>query len=104
MVDAKGCMTTQGMAFWRALWNRTGQGNGLQNQVAVSLTATGTTQATALGLTADWNLITVTPSNSGVVMPPLIGGQAILIANEGLNSLNVYPPSGSQIDALGANA
>ena len=97
-------MTTQGMAFWRALWNRTGQGSGLQNHVALALVAAGTTQANALALTADWNQITTTASGSGVVMPALVGGQGVLIANEGLNALNVYPPSASQIDALGVNA
>lgn len=104
LVDSKGCMTIPGMAFWRALWQRTGAGPGLVNQVALGLVASGSTQANALALTADWNLIGTTPNSSGVILPALTGGQSVLVVNGGVNPLNVYPPLTAQIDALGVNS
>ena len=99
-MDQKGAMTTPGMAFWRALWNRTGAGTGLINQVSLGLKGSGASQVTAQALTADWNEIT---TSGGVILPSLTGGQAVLIANEGAGGSNIYPPIGSQIDALGVN-
>ena len=94
-------MTTQGMSFLRALWNRTGAGTGISNAVGLALSGAGATQATATALTSDWNQIT---TNGGVILPVLTGGQAVLVANEGGGNSNIYPPVGSQIDALGVNA
>jgi hypothetical protein len=96
-------MTTPGMAFFRALWNRTGAGTGIDNSVGLGLAALGTTQSTALALTDDWNQIITAAAGSGVVLPALAGGQSIFIANEGLNPVAVYPPIGSAIDALSVN-
>lgn len=104
VVAPDGTMTTQGMSFWRALWGRSGQNTGLPNQVAPGLNGGGATQANATPLMLDWNQISVTPVGSGVIIPALAVGQSILINNQGLNTLKVYPPIGSQIDALGINA
>lgn len=66
-------------------------------------TATGTTQGTALLMTTEWIEITTTPVNSGVVLPGFGAGVPNSVFNEGANSLNVYPPSGSRINNLGVN-
>ena len=66
--------------------------------------ATGTTQGTALLMTTEWIEITTTPVNSGVLLSGFGAGVPNFVFNEGVNSLNVYPPSGSKINALAANA
>lgn len=73
------------------------------NSVATGLVAAGTTQGTALVLTRNWNEIITTPVNSGVTLAALGAGQPGKVWNEGANPLNVYPPVGGQIDALGVN-
>lgn len=72
--------------------------------VATGLVAAGTTQAGALVLTKNWNEIDTTPVNSGVVVPASGTGISTTVFNQGANPLNIYPPIGSQIDALAVNA
>lgn len=71
--------------------------------VQTGLAATGTTQGTALILTAGWSEVDTTPANSGVVLPALGVGQASTVFNEGVNTLKIYPPVGGQIDSLGVD-
>lgn len=54
------------------------------------LTATGSTQADALQLTHVYNSVDVTPSGSGVRLPPTEMGAVIYIANSGAHALLVY--------------
>lgn len=68
------------------------------------VTATGTTQATARAMTTEWIVITTTPLNSGVGLVGFGAGVPSEVFNHGVNPLKVYPPVGSQIDALGVNA
>lgn len=72
----------------------------------LGLTATGTTQLTALVLTAMHNVITtVTLTNYGVQLPvPLGPGLRCIIANQGANPLSVYPAIGGTIDQAAVNA
>jgi len=102
LIDKDGTMTIPGTNFWKALWNRTGAGTGIQNTVSSTLTAAGTTQADALSLMNDVNNITTTPLNSGAILPSLQPGQNVFVFNYGVNSLNLYPPIGSQINYSGS--
>lgn len=68
-----------------------------------NITATGTTQADAYPLTTEWAEITTTPVGSGVILNGFGAGVASTLFNMGANSLDVYPPPGAQIDALGLN-
>lgn len=68
------------------------------------LTATGTTQAGALVLPADVNKFTTVGASSGCIIPPLNGGDNIVVVNSGANALSLYPPVGGFINALGQNA
>ena len=98
IVDDKGAMSIPGMAFFRALFNRTGQDSGSAYATANALASAGTTQATALVLTADWNNITAVVSGTGVLLPALTQGQMVWVFNnDSANNLNVYPPSGASI-------
>ena len=77
----------------------------LYTTVATGLTAAGTTQATALALNNQYNVVSTVAANSGTVLPaPGAGGLIVTINNRGANTLNVYPNSGATIDALAANA
>lgn len=72
------------------------------------ISAAGTTQATATALSKQVNLITTSTSGAGVILMALVfvAGACveILVMNAGANALLVYPPSGSLINALAANA
>jgi hypothetical protein len=71
------------------------------------LTATGSSQATALQLAnrTALNEITTAASSTGVVLPaPKSLGMTITIANQGANTLSVYPQLGGTIDNGTANA
>ena len=102
-VDSAGALTTAGRNFLQALLDRTGQANGIANQVHNALAATGATQETALQLNLDTNEVVATPPGAGVLLKDLQPGQIQVVFNGGANALKVYPPSGAQINALGAD-
>lgn len=85
------------------------QGNyvvSLTNHVFATVTgleATGTNQGTALAVTKDINVVSTVPSGTGVILPATTGGLRITVMNTGLNPLSVFPPSSSQVNALGTN-
>ena len=74
---------------------------------SVALTATGTTQAGALGLVQNFNEVTTVAASSGVRLPAgttqSVTGLEVTVWNAGANTLNVYPPTSAQIGALGVN-
>lgn len=73
--------------------------------MADTLTATGTTQSDAFGLTADISVFTTVPANSGARLPDwATTGDDMFILNLGANALKVYPPVGGKINALAVNA
>lgn len=74
------------------------------NSVAPGLTATGTTQANALQLSADWNEVTAVPFGAGVLLEALgIGEKQKVFNADPNNALAVYPPPGMLINALGVD-
>ena len=107
LVDPKtGVVTQNGRIFLLALWNRTGGASGIETNLSLSgpLTATGASQANALTLTNDWNNVATVAGGTGVIIGALKPLQDITVFNSGANPLNVYPPTGAAIDALGSNA
>ncbi len=75
-------------------------------KVSTSASVTAGTNVQGQGaLTADYNVITSAAANpSGVTLPVATVGRKVLIVNKGANPVNVYPVSGSTIDALAVNA
>lgn len=71
--------------------------------VSPSLTATGTTQANALPLFNGIAYIGTAASGAGVQLCACNPGTSQIVYNAGVNSVKVYPASGAQINALGAN-
>jgi hypothetical protein len=72
--------------------------------VANNLTAVTGGQNAALPLGADNNRFTTVPASGGTILPPLNPGDNLIVLNAGANALLLFPPSGGQINALGANA
>ena len=77
--------------------------NAGQQDVSPPLTATGTTQATALLVFNGISYVSTVASGAGVVLFPGNPGTSQRVYNAGANSLKVYPTSGAQINALGTN-
>lgn len=73
--------------------------------VSPSVTATGTTQVTAVELiSAVNNVSTVAAGETGVLLPVAVPGVRVLVRNsDATTTLNIYPASGAQINALAAN-
>jgi hypothetical protein len=70
-----------------------------------SLTATGSTQATALALPGDNNTVTTTAASTGVRLKANPApGDEVIVANLGANALLVYPATGGAIQTGAANA
>lgn len=104
IIDSGNAPTNDFRIFLLQLFNRTGQGTGIFNKVANNLTAAGTTQLTATGLTMDWNEVLTTPASSGVQLLALQPGQVQVVFNGGAHTLAVYPAANYAIDALAVNA
>lgn len=72
--------------------------------VGVSISAAGTTQATATLLFSGINWITTAAANSGVILYPGNPGTSQTVYNAGANAVKVYPPLAAQINGLAVNA
>lgn len=71
--------------------------------VTSGIVAAGATQGTATAISTSVSEIDTTAAGTGVIITGLAKGQRWTVFNEGANALNVYPPVGAQIDALGNN-
>jgi hypothetical protein len=80
------------MDFFRAIYNRTGQGSGLVNQVNIAVPGGST-------FDSDWNLLTGS-SAADCVLPALTGGQVVVVQNDISSPINIIPPSGATIDGI----
>ena len=69
---------------------------------ATGLTATGTTAADALQLSAVWNTVATTAASTGVKLPPTEAGAVVCVYNAGASTLTVYPFSTASTINAGA--
>jgi hypothetical protein len=67
------------------------------------LVASGSTQVNGTPLHDDWNFFGTVAPGTAAVIPAVQPGQQVQVQNSGASALNVFPPIGFQIDALGAN-
>jgi hypothetical protein len=64
----------------------------------------GTNAQDQAPLTADFNVIVNTPNSpSGVTLPTATQGRRVVVANDGTNSISIYPASGASIGATAVN-
>jgi len=75
---------------------------GITSSVGSGIVAAGVNQATATLLTNDWNEVD-SGTGGGVLLASLQSGQSQLVFNNTGGSISVYPPPGSNIDALLTN-
>ena len=72
------------------------------------LTATGSTQGTALPLPSDFNIFNTVAASTGTVLPPASFQyqitDTVITVNHGANPLTVYPPTGGKIGTSATNA
>jgi|ERR1700722_18251897 len=101
--DDSKAMTIMWYRTLQAFFTRTGGGNGIPTFNNTTVQDAGASQATATKLTPILNF--VNSSGKGVVMPAALGnGNFLVVVNTTPSSaLNVYPPPGGQINALGTN-
>lgn len=71
-------------------------------RVGNNLTAAGTTNANALALSNEINVVTTTAASTGVLLPRIETGASVFVSNLGAADLLVYPGTGVQINALTA--
>lgn len=74
--------------------------------VETDITATGSAQADAYQLSSQYNIVSTTALNTGVLLPvhdDSIIGTSIKIRNNGANTLSIYPSTGASIDDSVAN-
>ncbi|NBW10902.1 MAG: hypothetical protein EBR82_23020 [Caulobacteraceae bacterium] len=69
-----------------------------------ALTATGSSQATALLLGSVVNSVTTTAASTGVQLPATSPGDWVYVHNSGANTLSVYGQTGDAIQSGAANA
>lgn len=82
-----------------------GTARAVNGAVATGLTGLGSTQATALALTASISNVTTAAASTGVIVPAgQEAGDVLTVRNGGANALLVYPLLGGVINALSANA
>lgn len=93
------------------IWLAQGLGAGYSGSLATQSAVTGITahagggQGSATALPAMLNRVTtVATAGDSVVMPASVAGLAITVVNSAINSCNVFPASGDNINSLGANA
>lgn len=67
-----------------------------------ALTATGSTQVTALVLTGNYAVFGTVASSTGAILPA--GNEPFIVINGGVNALSMYPPVGGAINGGTANA
>lgn len=79
---------------------------GILGSVSNTVTAAGTTQATATALVSDVNVVTTSTASTGlgVALPGATSGKYAVIVNLSANAIKVYPATGHQFDGLGVNA
>jgi hypothetical protein len=79
--------------------------NHVGRRVLSGLTATGTSQATALPLLNDADhQFTTVASSKGAVLPSTKLPSRVSVWNGGSNALSVYPPLGGKVNDGSANA
>ncbi len=80
-----------------------GTADAINGQIASGLTAAGTTQGTALLISADTNLFSTVGSGAGAVLYAGQSGDSCDVYNGGANALAIYPPSGSRFNQVAVN-
>ena len=80
-----------------------GQATQIAGSRATGLTAAGTTQGTALALTASFNALSTVASGAGVILYDGSLSDSQIVYNGGANAVTIYPPVGDAINQVAVN-
>ena len=97
-------VSSDGSTWLNALKIVVGTGRLAVKSIATGIAAAGSNQAGATALSKTINIVSTVGSGQGVALPSPEAGEMVLVANQGANTLSVYPASGHSINALSANA
>lgn len=75
----------------------------LGQDLNLTISAAGTTQATATQLKAGLSVVTTVGSSAGVLMPAAQASPICAVVNDGANSLSIYPAVGEKLNNLAVN-
>lgn len=102
-VQSDGDFANDGTNGGNIVFSKTG--TTVADEVATSLTAAGTVQGDALGLTHVVNDVTTTASGTGVRFTDASNwiGKTVWVVNYGANTLKLYPATGDEINQRGTN-
>lgn len=85
--------------------NSAAAANAIVGTVASGLTATGSSQADALAISAEVNEYTTVAASTGAILPANCNtGDSIFVYSIGAQTLTVYPPVGETINAIAAGS
>jgi len=96
-------MTQEYKVIQQGVWGEAAQ-QLISGDVATSLTASTTTQATATAITADVSVFTTVASTGAVILPSGGAADILIMNNQATNALIVFPPIGGTINGGSANA
>jgi hypothetical protein len=83
-------------------WTIAGSGEGSMSGPIIQISVTAAVTPTLL--VGTWIQVTTCPAGGGVIFPAgLSPGTVLFVTNQGANPLLVFPPTGGQWNALGAN-
>lgn len=68
-----------------------------------TVAAAGANQGNAAAMSADFVLVTGADATKGVILPEPVAGRILMLKNNAAAVLKVYPASGGQINAVGAD-
>lgn len=95
------------MSFAREMLSVLGPGAALacSGSISPTVTAAGTTQATATALTTVFNVVTTATEGQGVILPgSMTASDDGMIANNTSVDIYCYPPVGYKINGAATNA
>lgn len=72
------------------------------NSRNATVSAAGTTQATATTVKADVVITSTVAASSGIILPMVPQG-TMVVYNSGANTLTIYPPVGGKINSVATN-
>ena len=96
-------MTQEYKVIQQGVWGEAAQ-QLISGDVATSLTASTTTQATATAITADVSVFTTVASTGAVILPSGGAADILIMKGQATNALIVFPPVGGTINNGSANA
>lgn len=85
-----------------------GAANAINGASLGAQTATGASQGTAFLLGNSTTEFTTVAASTGAILPAaggrVLGGDVLVVVNQGANALSVYPPIGKQVGLIAANS